>query len=236
MKNLIYITTMLLLSSSIFVSCEDFLKEEPKSTISPEQFYKSDAEANAGAIGCYSDLIKNFGGGSAYQWDMNYRLHYGTDIARPTGGREAQYSFHIYTLSVATEGSAPDMWRTFYRGIADACNLIDQVSEASGVSEGVRNQIVAEGKMYRAFYYYYLITQWGDVPFIDKYDIANAISGLPRTAVTEIRKKMILDLEEAANLKTVIKEDLLVGLLKCCCASIICGKKNGVKSLLCVRK
>lgn len=211
MKNLIYITTMLLLSSSIFVSCEDFLKEEPKSTISPEQFYKSDAEANAGAIGCYSDLIKNFGGGSAYQWDMNYRLHYGTDIARPTGGREAQYSFHIYTLSVATEGSAPDMWRTFYRGIADACNLIDQVSEASGVSEGVRNQIVAEGKMYRAFYYYYLITQWGDVPFIDKYDIANAISGLPRTAVTEIRKKMILDLEEAANFLPEKSEDSYKG-------------------------
>lgn len=199
MKKRLYIMAIAALLSCSLTSCEGFLEENPKSSISPGQFYKSNAEANAGAIGCYSDLIKNFGGTGSVQWDMNYWLHYGTDIARPTGGREAQYSFHIYTLSVATEGCAPDMWRVFYRGVTDACNLIDQVSASAGVSENVRDQIVAEGKMYRAFYYYYLTTQWGDVPFIDKFDTNYAISGLPRTPVSDIRKKMIQDLEETAS-------------------------------------
>ncbi len=184
----------------ILVSCDDFLKEEPKSTIAPEQFYKSDIEANAGAKGVYHNLVRLFGGGSGLEWDFNYWLHYGTDIVRPTGGRESNYSFHTYTLSIATEGSAPDLWRVLYRGVANACNLIDQVSEpGGGISEIVRNQIIAEGKLYRAFYYYYLTSFWGDVPYFDTFDTDYAISGLPRTNVSEIRKLMIRDLEKTAN-------------------------------------
>lgn len=177
-------------------ACEDFLTEEPKSTISPEAFYSTDTEAEAGAIGVYHHLISLFGGGSGVQWDMNYWCHYGTDIARPTAGREAQYSFHVYTLSVATEGCAPDLWRVLYRGIANSCNLIDRVSASSGVSEVTKKRIVAEAKLYRASFYYYLTSFWGDVPFIDKFDTNYAISGLSRTNVSDIRKAMITDLEE----------------------------------------
>ncbi|MDR3245445.1 MAG: RagB/SusD family nutrient uptake outer membrane protein [Prevotellaceae bacterium] len=200
MKNISYI--LVLVYSLVVVSCTDFLDEKPQSFVAPNQFYQSDVEANAGAIGCYHNLTKLFGGTptlDGMQWDLNYFLHYGTDIARPTGGRESQYSFHIYNLSVATEGSIPDLWRIFYRGVADANNLIERVSNSTQTTADIKKQIVAEGKFYRAFYYYYLTILWGDVPFIDQSDPNYAISGLPRTSAGEIRKKIILDLEESAN-------------------------------------
>lgn len=200
-----------LLSIVFLVSCNDFLKEEPRSSISPAQFYQSDDEANAGAKGVYFKIAQLFGGGSGVQWDLNYWLHYGTDIARPTGGRESQYSFHIYTLSVATEGCAPDLWRTLYRGVADACNLIDNVSNSSKISEKVKKQIVAEGKLYRAFYYYYLTSLWGDVPFIEHFDTDYAISGLSRTNVSEIRNYIIKDLEECVDYLPISSSDSYKG-------------------------
>lgn len=207
MKSLYYLLLLLFFCSS----CEDFLSEDPKSTVAPEAFYQTDEEANAGAKGVYCNFVKLFGGGSGVQWDMNYWLHYGTDIARPTGGREPQYSFHIYTLSVATEGCAPDLWRTLYRGVVDACNLAERVSAAENVSPKMKQQIVAEAKVYRAAYYYYLTSLWGDVPFIDKFDIANIISGLPRTNVSEIRKTMIADLEENADFLPETSDDSYKG-------------------------
>ncbi|MDR2919227.1 MAG: RagB/SusD family nutrient uptake outer membrane protein [Tannerella sp.] len=200
MKKLINIGAIII-SLSLF-SCTDFLDEDPKSFVSPDQFYQSDVEANAGAIGCYHNVTKLFGGQpgiDGLQWDLNYFLHYGTDIARPTGGREAQYPFHVYNLSVATEGAIPDLWRVFYRGVADANNLIDKVMNSKNTTESIRKQIVAEGLFYRAFYYYYLTSLWGDVPYIDRFDINYSISGLPRTSCSEIRKNMISDLEASAN-------------------------------------
>ncbi|MDR2775824.1 MAG: RagB/SusD family nutrient uptake outer membrane protein [Tannerella sp.] len=201
MKKIIFIF-MIAGTFIIHFSCTDFLKEAPKSFVAPGQFYRTDVELNAGAIGVYHDITKLFGGQPSLdglQWDLNYFLHYGTDIARPTGGREAQYAFHIYTLSVATEGSIPDLWRIFYRGIANANNLIEGASNATDASGNMKSQITAEGMFYRAFYYYYLTVFWGNVPFIDKFDTNYATSGLSQTAVGDIRKRMISDLENSCN-------------------------------------
>ena len=198
MKKIIY--GLSLVFSLGLTACEDFLTEEPKSTIAPNSFYNTDSEVNAGAIGCYTNVAKIFGGGaSGLNQDLNYHMHFGTDISRPTGGRESAFSFHTYTLSSATEGTIPALWRVLYRGIADANNLVDKVSVSTGTSEMMRNQIVAEGVVYRAFYYYYLTTLFGDVPFMEHFDTEYAISGLPRTNASEIHKEMIEDLEEVAD-------------------------------------
>jgi hypothetical protein len=197
MKTIVYL--FIFLFSFGITSCSDFLNENPKSFVSPDQFYQTDVEANAGATGCYRNITQLFGTTALLTWDLNYFLHYGTDIARPTGGREAQYAFHIYTLSVATEGTIPELWRVLYRGVADANNLIKKIATSTKTTENSRKQIVAEGKFYRALYYYYLTTFWGDVPFIDKFDTNYAISGLPQTSASEIRKRIILDLEDSVN-------------------------------------
>lgn len=185
-----------LFASLVCVSCTDLLTENPKSFVAPEAYYKTDAEANGGAVGCYKGVAELYKG---INNDITFISLQGTDICRPTGGRDGDYPYNVYTMSATLESSFPSLWLNFYRGVADANNLIDQVSASKAISQAVKDQIVAEGKFYRAIYYYWLTGFWGDVPYFNKFDITYAVSGVKKTPVSTIRKSMIADLEACAD-------------------------------------
>ncbi len=182
--------------SIVFVSCSDLLDEEPRDKMDPNQFFTSDAEAIGGVNGVYKWLNTFYGGG--WGRDYGYWSHQGTDISRPTGGREGSFPFHVYTLSASNESNLREHWKNLYRAVGDANQVIARVSVSEGISAEVKARVVGEAKFLRGLYYYMLTNWWGDVPlWLDELNIEEVGGAIPRTPVAQVRDQIVLDLLDA---------------------------------------
>ncbi|WP_081352629.1 RagB/SusD family nutrient uptake outer membrane protein [Bacteroides ovatus] len=57
-------------------------------------------------------------------------------------------------------------WDLAWNGIKYANTLISRVPKSTIKDEAYRNELLAEGYFHRAYWYYLLVNQWGDVPLI----------------------------------------------------------------------
>lgn len=179
-------------------SCNEALIEKPLDRVSPNQFFNSDNEAISAVNGVYSRLTTQFGVEGSI--DLGYWTHLGTDLALPTGGREANYIAHSYTLSASNTSNLADLWRYLYRVIGDANLVINRVGQSTKISAPIRQRVVGEALFLRAYAYYWLTIMWGDVPFwLDELNIEEVGGAIPRTSVSQIRTSMVTDLLKAAN-------------------------------------
>ncbi len=186
-------------------ACEEALIEKPRDIMNPDQFFNTDAEAISAVNGIYRrgvDYITATATYGANTRDFNYTSHWGTDIARPTGGRDKNFPQHVYTFSPAEDGGEDmrNQWLTYYRTIADANMVIARVEASkNNFSTEVYNQSIGQAKFLRAFFYYILTNYWGDVPmWLEELDI-DKVSKLQRTPISEIYDQMVLDLTDAAE-------------------------------------
>lgn len=197
-NKLISIVIILLLTA-----CNEMLIEKPRDIMDPAQFFNTDDELIGAVNGIYSrgvTYIANVNSWSDGTMAFGYNSHWGTDIARPTGGREPNFPQHVYTFSPSEDGGMRGSWVTFYRTIADANMVISRAEENSdNFSSDVYDQSVGQAKFLRAFFYYILTNYWGDVPmWLDELNITE-VTELPRTPVAEIYNQMVTDLTDAAS-------------------------------------
>ncbi|GHB84904.1 membrane protein [Persicitalea jodogahamensis] len=179
-------------------SCEDFLSENVRGVISPNNFYNSDQEAIQAANGLYlgmssGNLYDNWQGISAY-------TYFGTDEVMPNRLFGGLAPIMDYNLTETNYGNAYGIWQNLYAVVGDANSVIANVRENQKLSESIRNRVLGESYFLRALAYYHLTALWGDVPFYLEELPLDEVSNLGRSNVTEIRTKMIADLKTAEGL------------------------------------
>lgn len=59
-------------------------------------------------------------------------------------------------------------WADLYKGIKDANTVISRIDNATFDTEEHRNEILGKAYFHRAYRYYKLVHQFGDIPYIDK--------------------------------------------------------------------
>ena len=69
---------------------------------------------------------------------------------------------HLYKVTATEQCSS--LWTVLYSGINRSCVLIEHVDLVPGISESLRNQLVAEGIVLKAYYYTLLWKFWGNIP------------------------------------------------------------------------
>lgn len=184
----------------LLTACNEMLIEKPRDVMDPAQFFNTDDELISAVNGIYSrgvDYIFDNGDGTR---NYGYISHWGTDIARPTGGREPNFPQHVYTFSSSEDGGMRGSWATFYRTIADANMVISRAEEnKDNFSAEVYDQSIGQAKFLRAQFYYILTNYWGDVPmWLNELNITE-VSELPRSPVAEIYEQMVADLKDAVS-------------------------------------
>ena len=197
MKNIVFKILSVLFISLLFVSCEEFLKEDPRDILSPNNFYNSDVEAKAAVNGIYGtymftqDLYQTVGLSRFYM--------FGTDLINPNRYGGEGKDFSLYTI---TEGNNPTRgtWQNLYRIVQD-CNIVLEKIEGNEkiTSEGYK-QTKGEILFLRALAYYHLTNVWGDVPYYTDPLPIEEIQVLGRNDKNQIQLDMISYLEEAQNL------------------------------------
>lgn len=178
-------------------SCDDFLQENVRGIISPNNFYNSDPEAIQAANGLYvtyRDFIyRNWQGVSAWQY-------FGTDEIMPSRIFGGLAAIMDYNLTETNYGNTYQLWRDFYRVVGDANSVIANLTDNESISQAVKNRSLGEAYFLRALAYHNMTSIWGDVPFYtDELTLAE-VGELGRTDKTQIRQAMIADLKMAEDL------------------------------------
>jgi starch-binding outer membrane protein, SusD/RagB family len=178
----------------LFASCKKYVENgTPPNSISQEKAFVDSATATSVILGLYSlnsstaaTLANNrYGSMSA---DDAYFLTSSTYDA-----------FKNNTLAAGNDANL--IWFNMYTTIGRANFAIEGVQASTTLSTAVKNQLIGEAKFWRAYYYFFLVNFFGDVPLVTT---TNALeTGLyPRTPVAQVYQQIVTDLTEAKNLLT----------------------------------
>ena len=186
---------MLLLTAA---ACGDsFIDREPFSQYTPEDFYSNEIQITQAVNGLYP-VIRGFYTGA--NWVLGEFQSDNTTFQYNPSDRGAEaFESLDYFLADASNGTFSGLWNNAYNGIARANFILENINTAVFEEELNRNIRRGETLFARAFYYYFLITYFGDVPKINRvYRDAEEAGELPRSPEAEIIDEIILpDLEEA---------------------------------------
>ncbi len=198
----IAITSVLMLTG-----CSDFLDEDLKSSLSPDNTYTSTHGFEVGVTGLYEfarSEWNTWGGsdnafthGAATPYEI---LQIGTDLA-VTGHNDGTLQIFDNLSYTPLTGLINSFWKFGYGLVANA-NQILEYSEKDVKWDKPTDKIgfQAEARFFRAYGYRYLVYLFGDVPYVNKVEDKFRVD-FTRTPKAEVLNKMIEDLEFAtANL------------------------------------
>lgn len=189
MKNIIRIFIAAAAVTGAFAACS--LKEELPG-INQGNFYRSESQARAVMNGIYIPLQSVFSSTMMLVTEAQTDLWYSSSTTQ-----DAQL---MVTPAKPEHGAT--VWKYCYRGV-DLCNeAIHCIGDSPYLADSVKNVFLAEARVMRAFYYYYLTCMFNGVPYytaqVNTYAVQDSIRYLPRRDANEIRRILYDDIKTNA--------------------------------------
>lgn len=180
-------------------SCQ--LEEEVYSSIFVESFYKTASDSEKGLLAVYDALGGLYGGPAATMVP-----DYSADQIYPRGvvGRNSLTLFTVeptYTIQKSagrTNESPQQLWISSYSGIEKANWIIAKVPDAT-MNETRKNQIIGEAYFLRAFYFWTLAKNFGDVVIKTEPSVTEAKAYFPKSSKADVYKQIYNDLDKATQ-------------------------------------
>ena len=187
-------------------SCTSFLAEEPKTFVSPQDYYNTEADMQAVVNGCYSGLNTVFDGLVGFSMSAHVLFEGLTgnyDRLGAGGGNLKSMGFEL-PYDTTSEGINENLWKGYYFSIEN-CNATIQALEAKNsdncsVPQDTINKLLAEVYFLRAYYYYRLATIFGPVPYKTTSTTGVNDSALAPDSEEVILSGVVKDLESAEKL------------------------------------
>ena len=172
-------------------SCSDFLTEDPKGKLVPENFYSNQKELDMSVYSLYA-LVQ------AFQANSNPLIVQcqGDDVTSTTGSNKGAYlSADAFEVPSDTKG-LDDNWRRLYTIIKAANMIIDRAPGAEASQEEI-NIAMGQAYYWRAFSYFSLVRIFGPLPL----NLHNEPDGntTPLTSVEGVYGQIVSDLVAAEN-------------------------------------
>ena len=189
MIRLIYI--FLLLNLVGLIACKKFLEiPQPKNEIVSQSVFDDAVLANSAMIGIY---IK-FGQEGRASLPISFYAGSSSDELKNYAQTPDEQEFYLNSVS-SNNGGVAKVWRLGYNLIFQCNSIIDGVREGA-ISDLLKQRLTAEAKFNRAFWYFYLVNFFGDVPLaISPLYKNNTLS--PRTSIAKIYDQIVSDLKDA---------------------------------------
>ena len=145
-------------------SC-DFLDEYNPNSVTTGNFYKTESDVETSVNGIYSALTQS------YYFTYN---HYFTDVrANATivkdAGAVSGIPYQFYNFTLTEENSyVYNRYAQMYKTVSRANKVLAHIDDVTWQSADTRDVCEAEARFLRALTYFYLVTEWGDVPLVLK--------------------------------------------------------------------
>lgn len=177
------------------VSCNDFLEENPN-TLTTQADLSSIEAARAFLASIYGNVNVVATGSGGWGGNTLSLLEYMSGKADGVAQTEA---FRFNQLTYDAQAFYIDTyWSSLYQGIL-RCNVaLAQIPNYTVLTEAQKIEFLAEVRTMRAFYYFYLVRMFGDVPMVTEPIAGLADVNTSRTPVKQIYDQVIIpDLLEA---------------------------------------
>ena len=189
----------------IIDSCTKFVTVDPPTTsLTQTNVYSANSTAVAVLTGLYTTMVSN--GSFTGSGSISVLCGLSADELSLWSGvtNVSQLAYYnnalTYTISPSTSLGS-DFWSPLYKNIFYCNSAIDGLnsSQSQSLTPAVRQQLLGEAKFMRAFYYFYLVNLFGDVPLVLNLDYAaNAL--LSKTPKAQVYQQIIQDLQDAQTL------------------------------------
>lgn len=189
----------ILLSMVIFISCERFVDVEPPSTdLTEGAVYASDVSATAVLTNVYANNIGNVrftGIGSISMYGSLCADELGLHPGVTDMGYISYYQNSLTTII----RNAQNYWSELYKGIFVVNAALEGIAVSNTISPSTKQQLLGEARFMRAFFYFYLVNLYGDVPLHLTTDYKQNAQR-PRTPKEQVYEQIVIDLQEAQGL------------------------------------
>jgi len=190
------IIVLLVLVSAILPGCQKYLDEDLQGERSDQQFYQTANDAELALTGVYN--VMSFANSDNRIWVFG---DVASDDAAQGGipGDQADIGL-IDDFNVSTDnGNLEQVWVLYYEGVSRANKLLDHIDGINMDAER-RNQIKGEAKFLRAYFYYWLVNIFGDIPVHTTTPTTEELQKAATPAAEVWSTVIIADLTEAASL------------------------------------
>jgi hypothetical protein len=194
MKTKLYIIICVLMGLGVS-SCNKFLTEEPESSATTGNAYKTASDIEAALTGVYNSLYTEY-----FVWDFFLLSDVRSDNAYAGGDAQEVYQYDNLAISPLNVRVFYD-WQQLYNGIAKANLVLEKINDVKDVTldQGNRRaQIIGEAKFLRALFYFELVKNFGGVPLVMQFGKINPDeANVPKATETEIYATIVSDLNDA---------------------------------------
>lgn len=184
-------------------SCKKFLKEEPESIITEDNFFKTQNDAIYAVNSIYFLLNA---GGSSVQTPYNTLFNTGMDMASddvdPGPGATNP---DVRSLSVLGHSSSNlrvyELWQQHYAAIKKANVALAKIPDIEFDAK-LKARLLGEAKFLRALYYFNVVRLWGDVPLVLEFNptaVTSADYAIEKSPSSLVYSQIEKDLREAAD-------------------------------------
>jgi len=180
-----------------FFSCNKLVEVTPPNyEISSTSVYASDAAATSVLTGLYTTISSATLDAGIISTPLYSGLS-GDELI--VGANNPGLSMY-YTNALNSTNVTPDYWSNLYSNtsIYTANAAIEGITASKTLTPVIKQQLLGEAKFMRAFYYFYLVNFFGDVPLVLSTDYkTNTL--LARSAKADVYTQIIKDLTEAQS-------------------------------------
>jgi len=189
-------------------SCKKMIDiDAPIQNIVAEDVFKDRSTAILAITGMYASMMSPY---DMFSGERSLSMRGAVMSDEMDIGPEAYSQLNLYRNNMLSSDDA-GFWKTLYSSYVYRINsILYSMETATQIDQKTKDHIVGEAKFLRAFYYFYLINFYGDVPLVLSTDF-KINSNIPRSPVSLAYEQIIKDLKEAQSLLTVeyLSADLL---------------------------
>jgi hypothetical protein len=133
-------------------NCTKILDEQPRAAVTPDYFSTSGGVLG-GITGVYSDM-RNLWGTEGF---LNMVVGGTDEVLKGGSGNPNFFEYGIVNADIAS------LWNIAYQDI-NTLNGVLKYGATVDLPDATRKQYLAQAKFLRAFYYFYLVQTYGDIP------------------------------------------------------------------------
>lgn len=192
--NTLYKLSFVFLLLAGTTSCESFLDREPLAQVTNDNYFNSETNADAAAIGMYRSMTSSF----AYGQTMVIVPEFSANHVSHASIFPEYENFTTHGVTAINPWIA-NGWQGIYATINAANNIITHVPEMpeGTISDEKRSQFVGEAKFVRALHYFFLVRAFGRVPLKLTATTEDEDMAIPQSSSTEIYEQIVQDLTES---------------------------------------
>ncbi len=191
----IYYLLILLITVGFISSCNKTLNTQPLSFAAPAANYATEGQLLQALAGVYDPL--GMAREQLYANKLFDQLGACTDegfydrVAQVTGTQVYNFDY--------TNTDIDQTWQTLYIGIERANNLIYYINTPKSMDPVERNAILGEAEFLRGYYYFLLVSNFGDVPMrLTPTTVTGASSvDVPRMPAKDVYAQILTDMTDA---------------------------------------